>query len=90
MAQKIYVGNLNYNTTEESLREGFSGFGQVESVVIIKDKFNGRSRGYGFVEFSTEEEALKAIEKMNGVEFEGRKLRVNTTQEKRRDQTMPV
>ena len=90
MAQKIYVGNLNYNTTEASLREGFSGFGQVESVVIIKDKFNGRSRGYGFVEFSTEEEALKAIEKMNGVEFEGRKLRVNTAQEKRRDQTMPV
>lgn len=90
MAQKIYVGNLNYNTTEEGLREGFSGFGEVESVVIIKDKFNGKSRGYGFVEFSTEEGALKAIEKMNGVEFEGRKIRVNTAQEKRRDQTMPV
>lgn len=90
MEQKIYVGNLNYNTTEESLKEEFSAFGEVESVVIIKDKFSGKSKGYGFVGFSTEEGALKAIEKMNGVEFEGRKIRVNTAREKRENQTIPV
>lgn len=62
MAKKLYVGNLSYNTTEDELKDLFSQAGTVDSAVIINDKFSGRSKGFGFVEMSTEEEAKKAIE----------------------------
>ncbi len=77
MAKKLYVGGLSYDTTQESLNTYFSQAGTVESAVVIMDKMSGRSKGFGFVEMSTEEEAQKAIELFNGKEFEGRTLTVN-------------
>ncbi len=77
MAKKLYVGNLSYSVTEESLKEYFSQAGVVESVMILSDKITGRSKGFGFVEMSTEEEAQKAIEMFNGKELESRPITVN-------------
>ena len=77
MAKKLYVGGLPYSTTEDSLRDAFVQAGAVESAVIIKDKMTGRSKGFGFVEMSNDDEANKAIEMWNGKEFEGRPLTVN-------------
>ncbi len=77
MAKKLYVGGLPYSTTDEELRDAFAQSGSVESAQIIKDKMTGRSKGFGFVEMSSDEEAEKAIELMNGKDFGGRKLTVN-------------
>ena len=77
MAKKLYVGGLSYNTTEATLRETFAAAGTVETATIIMDKMTGRSKGFGFVEMSTEEEAKKAIETINGTELDGRTLTVN-------------
>ncbi|HUV81027.1 MAG TPA: RNA-binding protein [Patescibacteria group bacterium] len=77
MAKKLYVGSLSYETTENTLREAFSKAGQVESVAIIIDKMSGRSKGFGFVEMSSDEEAQKAIEMFNEKELDGRKIMVN-------------
>jgi len=77
MAKKLYVGGLPYSTTEDSLRAAFEQAGTVESATIITDRMSGRSKGFGFVEMSTDEEAAAAIELWNGKEFEGRKLTVN-------------
>jgi cold-inducible RNA-binding protein len=77
MATKLYVGGLPYSTQEEALKEHFSQAGTVVSAVIIMDKMSGRSKGFGFVEMSTSEEATKAVEMFNGQDFEGRKLTVN-------------
>jgi cold-inducible RNA-binding protein len=76
-AAKLFVGGLSYQTTEEALREGFAQAGNVVSAVIITDKMTGRSKGFGFVEFETEEEAQKAVEMFNGNDFDGRKITVN-------------
>ena len=72
MAKKLYVGGLPYSATEDSLKEMFAQAGTVESATIIMDKMSGRSKGFGFVEMSTEEEATKGIELWNGKEMEGR------------------
>ena len=77
MAKKLYVGGLPYATTDTELKEAFSQAGAVESAVIIMDKMSGRSKGFGFVEMSSDEEAQKAIELMNGKDFGGRTLTVN-------------
>jgi len=77
MAKKLYVGGLSYNTTEATLRSTFEQAGTVESAVIIIDKMTNRSKGFGFVEMSTDEEAQKAIEMFNGKELDGRSLTVN-------------
>lgn len=77
MAKKLYVGNLPYSTTDSTLKDMFSEVGTVESAVIIMDKFSGRSKGFGFVEMSSDEEAQKGIETFNGKEVEGRALTVN-------------
>ena len=74
---KIYVGNLPFNVDDEKLREIFSKFGDVEEAVIIKDKFSGRSKGFGFVTLSSDEAGNKAIKEMNDKEVEGRQLKVN-------------
>lgn len=77
MAKKLYVGGLSYDTTEEGLNAAFAKAGTVESAKIITDKFSGRSKGFGFVEMATEEEAQAAIQMWEGQELDGRKLRVN-------------
>jgi len=77
MAKKLYVGGLSYDTTEATLKETFAAAGTVESATIIMDKMTNRSKGFGFVEMSTEEEAKKAIETINGTELDGRTLTVN-------------
>ena len=75
--KKLYVGNLDYAVTNDSLGEHFAQVGKVVEAVIITDRMTGRSKGFGFVEMSTDEEAKKAVETLNGQEFEGRKLVVN-------------
>jgi len=77
MATKLYVGGLPYSTQEDALREYFSAAGEVTSAVIIMDKMSGRSKGFGFVEMTNDDEAQKAISMFNDQEFEGRKLTVN-------------
>ncbi len=77
MAKKLYVGGLPYETTQEELKDAFSQAGTVTSATIIVDKLSGRSRGFGFIEMSSDEEAAKAIEMLNGKDFGGRKLTVN-------------
>ncbi len=73
----IYVGNLPRETTEDDLRQAFEAFGQVESASVVKDKFTGESRGFGFVEMPSKAEAQAAIADMNGKEFMGRTINVN-------------
>ena len=73
----IYVGNLSYDMTEDDLRRAFEEFGTVESVKIIMDRYSGRSKGFGFVEMPSDEEAKKAIEGLNGKSLMGREIRVN-------------
>jgi len=73
----IYVGNLAREATEEDVREAFKAFGQVTSVSIIKDKFSGEPRGFGFVEMPSQAEARSAIAGLNGKELQGRSLTVN-------------
>ena len=86
MSQKIYVGNLNYATTDEGLSNCFSQFGEVLSSIVIKDRATGQSKGFGFVEFAEPQSAEAAIENMGGKELEGRRIRVNMAEEKpRRD-----
>ena len=77
MAKKLYVGNLAFQTTSEDIRELFGQAGTVESASVIEDRDTGRSKGFAFVEMSTEEEAASAIEQFNGKEFGGRNLTVN-------------
>ena len=77
MAKRLYVGGLPYSTTEDGLREAFGQAGSVSNATIITDKISGRSKGFGFVEMSTDEEADKAIEMWNGKDFGGRTLTVN-------------
>lgn len=77
MGKKIYVGNLPFSTTSESLSEIFSQFGQVDSSKIVMDRETGRSKGFGFVEMSSGEEADDAIAKLHGSDYGGRALTVN-------------
>ena len=73
----IYVGNLSFEVTDEDLKDAFEAFGQVESASVIKDKFSGRSRGFGFVEMSTNSEAEAAISGLDGSDLKGRTLKIN-------------
>lgn len=77
MGKKLYVGGLPYSTTEEALKAAFAQAGTVEYAKIITDRMSGRSKGFGFVEMATPEEAQAAIDLWNGKEFEGRTLTVN-------------
>src|SRR2546428_12431312 len=72
MGKKLYVGNLPFNATDEALQEIFAQAGSVQSAKIITDRDTGRSKGFGFVEMSTDQEAADAIQKFNGVEYGGR------------------
>ena len=77
MAKKLYVGGISYSSTEDGLKDYFSQAGEVVSAAIITDKMTGRSKGFGFVEMSSDDEAAKAIEMFDGKEFDGRTLKVN-------------
>jgi cold-inducible RNA-binding protein len=77
MSTRLYVGNLNFRTTGDELREMFSQAGEVENASVVEDRDTGRSRGFGFVEMATQEGAAAAIEQFNGKEFGGRTLTVN-------------
>lgn len=83
MEKKIYIGNLSYGTTEETLREQFSHFGEVESVSVIKDRFTEQSKGFGFIEMKEEADAEKAVSTMNGKTIDGRKVRVSFSDKRR-------
>jgi RNA recognition motif-containing protein len=73
----IYIGNLSYNVTEETIRQAFESFGQVTSARIIKDKYSGQSRGFGFVEMSLQSQAQTAIKSLNGKDLLGKQISVN-------------
>lgn len=77
MGKKLYVGNLPFSATEDTLAEAFAECGTVDSVKIITDRDTGRSKGFGFVEMSNDDEAQEAIKKFNGFQYEGRPLTVN-------------
>lgn len=77
MATKLFIGNLPFTATGDELREAFSQLGTVVDAVVITDKMTGKSRGFGFVEMGSEDEAKKAVEKMNGADMGGRKIVVN-------------
>lgn len=77
MGKKIYVGNLSYSVDNNELSDMFAAFGAVDSAKVITDRDSGRSKGFGFVEMSTDSEAAQAIEGMNGKEFSGRALNVS-------------
>jgi cold-inducible RNA-binding protein len=82
MNSKLYVGNMSFNTSEDSLRSAFGQFGTLTDVYIANDRETGRPRGFAFVTFSTEAESKAAIEKMNGVDLDGRQLTVNEARPK--------
>ena len=77
MGNKLYVGNLSFNTTENDLRDLFAGAGSVSEVALMQDKFTGKSRGFGFVTMSSDAEAESAANQFNGKNFDGRPLTVN-------------
>jgi len=80
--KNIFVGNLSFNTSEDELRQAFEGFGQVDRVSILTDRDTGRSRGFGFVEMSSDEDGEKAIAAMNGKQIGGRTINVNEARPK--------
>ena len=82
MNNRLYVGNLSYDTTKDSLRAFFSQQGTVTDTHVVMDRETGRARGFGFVTMSTDAEAAKAVEQLNGAMFEGRALRVNVAEER--------
>ena len=82
MSKKLYVGNLSFQTTSQDLQDFFAQAGTVESASVISDRDTGQSKGFAFVEMSTDEEAAAAIEQFNGKELDGRMLRVNEARPK--------
>ncbi|KAG5719459.1 hypothetical protein E4T56_gene20651 [Termitomyces sp. T112] len=77
MSAKVYVGNLSWNTTDDTLRQAFSEYGQVLDSIVMRDRDTGRSRGFGFVTFGTSQEADAAINGLNEQELDGRRIKVN-------------
>ncbi|MCK4798466.1 MAG: RNA-binding protein [Spirochaetes bacterium] len=82
MSKKIYVGNMSYDTDESALSELFSEYGEVVSTKVIEDQFTGRSKGFAFIEMANEEDAIAAINAVNGKEVNGRELKVNEAHDK--------
>ena len=85
MTNKLFVGNLSYSLLQDDLTQIFNQIGEVESVKIITDKETNRSKGFGFVEMQSKDDAQKAISELDGKEVDGRALRVNEATEKPRD-----
>jgi cold-inducible RNA-binding protein len=82
MAKKLFVGNLSWSTKDDGLREAFEPFGEITEAKVISDRDTGRSRGFGFVTFTNDDDAANAIEEMNGKSIDGRAIRVNEAQER--------
>ncbi len=82
MGNRLYVGNLSFNATKETVRTAFSAFGEVTDVHVVTDRETGQSRGFGFVTMGTAEQAQKAIAEMNGAMLDGRPLKVNEAEER--------
>jgi RNA recognition motif-containing protein len=82
MGNRLYVGNLSFNASKESVREAFSSFGEITDVHVVSDRETGQSRGFGFVTMGTAEAAQKAIREMNGALLDGRALKVNEAEER--------
>ena len=85
MPKKLFVGNLSWDTDDHKLRETFAQFGEISDAKVITDRYSGRSRGFGFVTFEVDEEADKAIAALHDTELDGRNIRVDVAQAKRRD-----
>lgn len=85
MNQKIYVGNLPYSTTDPELQDLFAAHGMVQSANVVTDRYTGRSRGFGFVEMGSADEAHQAITALNGLDYQGRNLVVNEARPKERN-----
>jgi len=83
MTQNLFVGNLSYNTTEDTLRTLFAEYGQIESVNLVTDRYTGRSRGFAFVEMSTEQAAQEAVSSLNGKQVDEREIKVEKAKPKR-------
>ena len=81
MAKKLFVGGISFKSTDDQLRDLFAQQGTVVSAAILKDRETGRSRGFGFVEMATDEEAQNAINNLNGTDFDGRKINVSEARE---------
>jgi RNA recognition motif-containing protein len=82
MGNRIYVGNLSFNTNQNSLRDAFAEFGEITDVHVVSDRETGQSRGFAFVTMGTNDSAARAIEQMNGAMLDGRPLRVNEAEER--------
>ena len=82
MSKKLYVGNLDFGVDDKKLNDLFSKFGKIEEAIVIKDRFSGRSKGFGFVTFLEDSDADKAVSEMNEKEIEGRKIKVNEAKPK--------
>jgi RNA recognition motif-containing protein len=82
MTKNLYVGNLSYDTTEDTLRTLFAEYGEIESVNLITDRYTGRSRGFAFVEMSTEQAAQEAMSGMNGKQVDDREIKVDKAKPK--------
>lgn len=83
MGNKLFVGNLSWGTTSQSLQQAFEQFGTVTDAVVISDRDTGRSRGFGFVTFENDADAESAMQEMDGKDLDGRPIRVNEAQEKK-------
>jgi len=82
MAKKLFVGGLSWDTTDDGLRQAFTSFGEITEAKVITDRDTGRSRGFGFVTFTQDEDAKKAISQMDGTSLDGKTIKVNEAQEK--------
>lgn len=85
MSKKLFVGNLDWNATEDDLRAAFSPIGEIEEAVIIKDRMSGRSKGFAFVTYVNDADGDTAIQQLNGQEMNGRKIVVNEARPQKRD-----
>ena len=82
MAKKLFVGGLSWDTTDDGLRQAFASYGEITEAKVITDRDTGRSRGFGFVTFDQDEDAKTAISKMNGMNLDGKTIKVNEAQQK--------
>ncbi len=84
MAKKLFIGGISWNTGDAELRQAFESFGEVTEATVVTDRQTGRSRGFGFVSFTDDESAAKALSEMDGTELDGRNIRVNEAHDKPR------